>query len=230
MCCHRPFESSYRSEASWERQGDPVFPIQSRKKEGLSQGMSTSFARWLHEVQGPAGHSEGSQCFLCAERFAACRGYGCGSTACLEASATGLTAESAYGQDATWAISGWAFVVTADPDNRYSAVAVAISSKVATPSQITLCSWVPGRLLHVKCEGQHVTLDVVGIYQWVKRDDQKTINEARRSSFWTQLGRLLSKLPKRNLLVLLGDWNTPGRAPAWSCWTWRPSVCHQRRR
>ncbi|CAE7522643.1 CFDP2, partial [Symbiodinium necroappetens] len=112
-------------------------------------------------------------------------------------------------QDATWEIAGWAFVVTADPDNRYSGVAIAISSRVATASQITFCSWVPGRILHVKCEGQQVTLDIIGLYQWVKRDDHKLVNEARRSSFWTQLGRLLSKLPLRNLLVLLGDWNTP---------------------
>ena len=51
-------------------------------------------------------------------------------------------------QDSIWSISGWSFLVTADPDNRFCGVAMAISNPVALPHQITYCSWIPGRLLH----------------------------------------------------------------------------------
>ncbi|CAE7712927.1 unnamed protein product [Symbiodinium sp. CCMP2592] len=47
-------------------------------------------------------------------------------------------------QDATWRIPGWSLVVTADPNCRYSGVAMAISSRVACSQDITFCSWIPG--------------------------------------------------------------------------------------
>ena len=112
-------------------------------------------------------------------------------------------------QDATWTIPGWALVVTADPENRYSGVAVAISTRVVPASHITFCSWIPGRLLHVKCDGLRASIDIVGICQWVKQEDKNASTDSKRLSLWTQLGRLVGKLPRRNLLVLLGDFNTP---------------------
>eukprot|EP00439_Symbiodinium_sp_Y106_P064198 s3641_g10.t1 len=112
-------------------------------------------------------------------------------------------------QDATWTIPGWALVVTADPENRYSGVAVAISTRVVPASHITFCSWIPGRLLHVKCDGLRASIDIVGVCQWVKQEDKNASTDSKRLSLWTQLGRLVGKLPRRNLLVLLGDFNTP---------------------
>ena len=112
-------------------------------------------------------------------------------------------------QDATWSIKGWSFVLTANPDSRYSGVAMVISHRIARPHQITFCSWLPGRLLHVKCDLQGLVLDLVGIYQWVRQSDDRAANDARRAQFWVMLGKLLSHLPKRNLLVVLGDFNTP---------------------
>ena len=112
-------------------------------------------------------------------------------------------------QDATWSIKGWSFVLTANPDNRFSGVAMAISHRLARPHQITFCSWLPGRLLHVKCDMQGLVLDLVGIYQWVRKSDDRAANDTRRAQFWVMLGKLLSHLPKRNLLAVLGDFNTP---------------------
>ncbi|CAE7254612.1 unnamed protein product, partial [Symbiodinium microadriaticum] len=39
---------------------------------------------------------------------------------------------------------GWSFVLTANPDSRYSGVAMVISHRIARPHQITFCSWLPG--------------------------------------------------------------------------------------
>ena len=108
-----------------------------------------------------------------------------------------------------WAKQRTGLIVTADPDHRYSGVAMAISARVCCSTDITFCSWIPGRLLHVKCEGQLVTLDLVGVCQWDRQDDKKAGTDSKRHLLWTQMGRLMIKLPRRNLLVHLVDFNTP---------------------
>ena len=112
-------------------------------------------------------------------------------------------------EDATWRIPGWSFVVTADPASRYSGVAILVSQKVASAEAITFCSWLPGRILHVKCECAHATLDVVGIYQFVWQEAAKTVTVSKRDAFWVTLSRLVAGIPSRNLFVLAGDFNGP---------------------
>ena len=73
------------------------------------------------------------------------------------------------------------------------------------------CSWIQGRLLHVRCETQKVTVDVACLYQWAVDERQRAVNEGRRQQVWQQLGRLLQGLPKRNLLVLGADANASCR-------------------
>ena len=112
-------------------------------------------------------------------------------------------------EETTWCIPGWSFITSADPDNRYCGVAIAVSDRVAHRLQITFCAWIPGRLLHVKCEGHSTTLDLLCLYQWVRQDKNPAGAEAKRAQVWTTLERVLQQLPRRNLLVLLGDCNTP---------------------
>eukprot|EP00439_Symbiodinium_sp_Y106_P049886 s4446_g6.t1 len=112
-------------------------------------------------------------------------------------------------EDATWQIPGWSFVNTADPGNRYSGVAILVSHRVSTAANITFCSWIPGRLLHVKCESAHATLDLIGVYQHVWQKGQRAVTESKREAFWVTRGRLLGGIPQRSLLVLAGDFNGP---------------------
>ena len=101
-------------------------------------------------------------------------------------------------------------MVTADPANRYSGVAILVSQQVAPAEAITFCSWLPGRILHVKCEcAHHATLDVVGIYQFVWQEAAKTVTASKRDAFWVTLSRLVAGIPSRNLFVLAGDFNGP---------------------
>ena len=111
--------------------------------------------------------------------------------------------------DATWQIPGWSFVNTADPGNRYSGVAILVSHRVTTAANITFCSWIPGRILHVKRECAHATLDLIGVYQHVWQEGQRALTESKRETFWVTLGRLLGGIPQRSLLVLAGDFNGP---------------------
>ena len=112
-------------------------------------------------------------------------------------------------EEGTWSIPGWSLVASADPNNRYCGVALAISDRVVHRLQITFCTWIPGRLLHVKCEGRSTTLDLICLYQWVRQDKHAERIEAQRAQLWTTLERVLQQLPRRNLLALFGDCNTP---------------------
>ena len=111
--------------------------------------------------------------------------------------------------DATWQIPGWPFINTADPGNRYSGVAILVSHRVAPAASITFCSWLPGRILHVKCESPHATLDLVGVYQHAWQEVNRSHLESKREAVWVALGRLLGGIPQRSLLILAGDFNGP---------------------
>ena len=106
----------------------------------------------------------------------------------------------------TWLIGQWQAIVSADSANRYSGVGVFVSPKLK--AEVGFCSWLPGRLLHVRCETAKVVVDVVCLYQWTVDERNSAINESRRQQVWQQLGKLLQGLPRRNLLVLGADANT----------------------
>ena len=49
--------------------------------------------------------------------------------------------------------------------------------------------------------------------QWVRDREPKDLNEERRGKLWHCLGRALHSLPRRNLLLLAGDFNS-GLSPS----------------
>ncbi|CAE6945369.1 unnamed protein product [Symbiodinium sp. CCMP2592] len=108
--------------------------------------------------------------------------------------------------DSSWAIPGWTFYITADSQQRFSGTGVILSSRLAMSAAVTYCTWVPGRLLQVRCCSPKVTLDIVAGYQWTNLSDAST--KERRSHFWGQLSRLLHSIPQRNMVVLGADLNT----------------------
>ena len=72
--------------------------------------------------------------------------------------------------EATWTVPGWSLVISADPLQRYAAVGVAISHRVADSDHISFKSCLPGRLLHARCVTADKTVDVIAGYQWVRSD------------------------------------------------------------
>ena len=118
-------------------------------------------------------------------------------------------------EDHAWTVNGWAVFMTADEKARHSGVGIFISPGLRRHADISHCTWVPGRLLHVRCECRELTLDVLGIYQWVQPSARNAPEVEKRSMLWDKLGRLLQGIPKRNLLVIGADLNsvvepTPG--------------------
>ena len=105
-------------------------------------------------------------------------------------------------------IPGWNFYVTADAQHRHSGVAVIISEKVARGDEISFCTWIPGRLLHVRCAGSRLTLDVIAGYQWVRHTTRTPDRRSSVGFFLHKLGALLHGIPTRNMVVIGADWNT----------------------
>ena len=128
----------------------------------------------------------------------------------------------------TWQIPGWSFVASADPGNRYSGVAVAVSTRVAPATHITFCSWIPGRILHVRCESSLVTLDIFGVYQFVWSEVDKSSTEAKRHRVLTEFGRVIGAVP---LELNLAPWrHGPRHKPVQGSVPWVAGWVLQRQR
>ena len=99
-------------------------------------------------------------------------------------------------------------LVTADPRQKHAGVGIFLAPWLHRSASISVCTWHPGRLLHVKCELPKLCLDVVGFYQQVAQHKAGSSSVAVRHSLWGKLSKLLQGLPKRNLLALGADANS----------------------
>ncbi|CAE6965102.1 Kcnh5 [Symbiodinium sp. CCMP2456] len=113
-----------------------------------------------------------------------------------------------------WRIGTCTAIVSPDSKSRYAGVATFVSSRIAEESQISHNVCLPGRILHVRCEGARTRLDIVNCYQWVWQDKQAETVQKNRSHFWSKLGGLLHSLPVRNTLLLGADFNSKLRPVA----------------
>lgn len=78
---------------------------------------------------------------------------------------------------------------------------------------------IAGRLLLVRLESSRRSIDIITGYQYV--DDRTPSSKHNRSFFWDSLDKLLHSLPKRNTLVLAGDWSYSLRIPHTGCATFK---------
>ena len=83
-------------------------------------------------------------------------------------------------QDGNWEIPRWSVIITADARNRFSGIGVFISKRVAPGDSLSFHTWIPGRLLHVRCHTDRLTLDIIveainmsgrtaSIVEWLRR-------------------------------------------------------------
>ena len=104
----------------------------------------------------------------------------------------------------TWTTANWHFVSAPSPTERYAGVCVCISGRLAAASDLGYQVYVPGRLVHVRLHGPKLAADIIGVYQWVIQSRSSDGNAASRSRLWSQLGKLLTALPRRNFGQWLG--------------------------
>ena len=106
-----------------------------------------------------------------------------------------------------WCTNGWTWFSSPDPARRYAGVAIVVSHRLAPATACTFCTWVPGRILQVRVECAQLNLDLVTVYQWVREVSYSAERQEQRTQIWHQLGRVVHSIPKRNLLVVGGDFN-----------------------
>ena len=88
-------------------------------------------------------------------------------------------------------------------------IMVAVSQRVGNPNNISFRSIIDGRLVHCRVHFGNYSLDLVVGYQHVWSGDRgQADNIAMRLTFWQALDQLLRELPRRNHLILAGDFNT----------------------
>ena len=112
-------------------------------------------------------------------------------------------------EDSSFQICSRSVMTSIDSNNRFSGIAICVSKKLIDAADLRFSSVVPGRLMHVRCLRSGFCLDIVGTYQWAWNMQHVSLTEQRRRQVWTSAGRLLSQFPRRNLLLLGCDANTP---------------------
>ena len=66
---------------------------------------------------------------------------------------------------------------------------------------------IPGRLLHVRCSLGDFDADLLCAYQWSWNGAADKNVEAKRRQLWTTASRHIGSLPRRNPLLIGGDFN-----------------------
>ena len=116
--------------------------------------------------------------------------------------------ETHWGHDAEWSSPRWHFVHSGDPETRYAGVLCMVCTKIAKASHIAYSVLHPGRLLQLRVSLRDVAIDLLNIYQipWNTRAEKKDLMK-RRGEIWSKLTKALEARPRRNLLLLAGDFN-----------------------
>ena len=113
--------------------------------------------------------------------------------------------------DNQWLMDDWIVITSADSSSRFSGVAAFLRRSKFQEDAISHCTWIPGRLLHIRCQGHRAVLDVVVGYQWVWQEKDADKVARKRATFWTKLGCLCQGLPTRHLLIMGADFNSTAR-------------------
>ncbi|CAE7805440.1 unnamed protein product [Symbiodinium sp. CCMP2592] len=91
-------------------------------------------------------------------------------------------------EDNSWRIPGWTFFISADPQRRFTGVGTVISARVLAQATTSHWTWIPGRLLQVKCCTPRVNVDFICGYQAVWQEGKAAQSASMRDEFWVKLG------------------------------------------
>ena len=96
--------------------------------------------------------------------------------------------------------------------HKFSGIMIMVSKRLKPVGNIAWQSHVDGRLLHVRLHGDGNTgernIDVVGVYQAHTGSNVKGEQSNIRDHTWKKLDDLIATLPRRNKLLIAGDFNT----------------------
>ena len=116
-----------------------------------------------------------------------------------------VISETRWSFQSTWSDQEWHHIHSADQAHRGSGVLILVAKRLCKAADLRWNELVPGRLVHVRLMQTTRNIDIVGCYQHVFTRDKACLQH--REQFWTALDSLLTQLPARNTLTLLGDLN-----------------------
>ena len=119
-----------------------------------------------------------------------------------------LLQETHWQHQSEWCSGNWTCVHSGDSSHKYAGVMCMLSNNCFQPRHVRHQTLIDGRLLHVRAGALHDAVDFLCLYQhpWNVRVPKQELH-VRRDKVWKQLDRAISAQPKRNLLVIGGDFN-----------------------
>ena len=133
-----------------------------------------------------------------------------------------LIQESKWTHDSTWTNKDYHYVHSpgSGKHDRYGGLLIMISTRLAKAEDIQFYAPHPGRLLHVRIPHGSTHVDILNWYQYAI-NQQDGIPD-RRQKLLMQIQKTIAHLPRRNVLLLGGDFNCPcgtGSPILWSAFT-----------
>ena len=111
--------------------------------------------------------------------------------------------ETRWKVESEWVSKHWTCIHTGT-DAGHDGVLLMISNRLCSSMKVSWQTVLAGRLLHVRLHLGLRNYDIVGVYQWPHNAHHKTA----RQRLVDHLDQLMHRLPRRNLLALMGDFNT----------------------
>ena len=108
----------------------------------------------------------------------------------------------------TWSLSHWHCIHFASTQRKTAGMLLYVSKRVVSDTNIRFSSHLSGRLAHVRLY-THAPVDLILCYQHASSTSAEAETIRKRAHFWQKLASLLSSIPRRHLLLMLGDFNTP---------------------
>ena len=103
-----------------------------------------------------------------------------------------------------WLSQHFVCIHSAATPSKSGGLLVLISRKLIAQQLISWHAVLPGRILWIRLHFSQRSVDLVNIYQHVWQHDRTE----QREDFLQQLGDLLTKIPRRNMIYMAGDFNT----------------------
>ena len=114
--------------------------------------------------------------------------------------------ESKWSFDSEWADTSWNYIHSGSGAFRGQGILVMVRRTLCPGSKLLWQHTVPGRLLHVRLLLRGRPLDVLAGYQHTYSNTGRCLKD--RENWWMKLETILHSIPKRNSLLLVGDFNT----------------------
>jgi len=104
-----------------------------------------------------------------------------------------------------WLDPNWIHVHTGAADQAGAGILILISRRLCKPQDIRWAEVSVGRLAHVQLRFPQRCFDILAGYQHTSTSSRQ--RQADRTAWWNCLDRYLGTLPRRNVLLLAGDFN-----------------------